>query len=166
MAGSGVWWIRYRVNGILRREKVGRKGDAIDLYHTRKAGIRAGVKLPNNLRSTGVKFRVLAEAILTYSDAHHKDRRNIISRLKRIQQDFDDRVAEEIKPQEIDTWLTANTMAPATSNRHEILSGTSRSGTASLPDCFLTERPTHFPAHFLHTCRRTASRHAPEVGPG
>jgi len=118
VAGSGVWWIRYRVDGKLRREKVGRKGDAIDLYHTRKAGIRAGVKLPDNLRSTGVKFRVLAEAILTYSDAHHKDRRNIVSRLKRIQRDFDDRVAEEIKPQEIDAWLTANTKTPATSNRY------------------------------------------------
>jgi integrase len=64
---------------------------------------------------------VLAEAILTYSDAHHKDRRNIISRLKRIQEDFDGRVAEEIKPQEIDAWLTANTKTAATSNRYRAL---------------------------------------------
>jgi hypothetical protein len=28
-SGSGVWWIRYRgVDGVLRREKVGRKSDA------------------------------------------------------------------------------------------------------------------------------------------
>ena len=84
VAGSGVWWIRYRVDGKLRREKVGRRGDANDLYHTRKAGIRAWVKLPDDLRSTGVKFKELAEATLSYSDAHHTDRRNIISRLKRI----------------------------------------------------------------------------------
>ena len=30
--GSNVWWIRYRVNGVLKREKVGRRSDAIALY--------------------------------------------------------------------------------------------------------------------------------------
>ena len=30
--GSGIWWIRYRVEGKLKRKKVGRKGDAIALY--------------------------------------------------------------------------------------------------------------------------------------
>ena len=44
--GSNVWWIRYRVGGVLKREKVGRKGDAIDLYRKRKADYRAGIKLP------------------------------------------------------------------------------------------------------------------------
>jgi hypothetical protein len=67
--GSGVWWIRYRVDGRLKREKVGRKGDAIDLYQKRKADIRAGVKLPDNMKSAGVKFKSLADAILTYSKA-------------------------------------------------------------------------------------------------
>jgi hypothetical protein len=35
--GSGVWWIRYRDQGKLHREKVGRRQDAIDLYKLRKA---------------------------------------------------------------------------------------------------------------------------------
>ena len=26
--GSGVWWIRYSIEGVERREKVGRRGDA------------------------------------------------------------------------------------------------------------------------------------------
>jgi len=30
--GSGVWCIRYRAEGKLKREKVGRRSDAIDLY--------------------------------------------------------------------------------------------------------------------------------------
>lgn len=30
-------------------------------------------------------------------------------------------MAEEIKPQEIDAWLTANTKTPATSNRYRAL---------------------------------------------
>lgn len=34
--GSGVWWINFYVDGVQRREKVGRKSDAIDLYRTRK----------------------------------------------------------------------------------------------------------------------------------
>jgi hypothetical protein len=30
--GSGIWWVRYKIDGIERREKVGRRGDAIRLY--------------------------------------------------------------------------------------------------------------------------------------
>ena len=59
--GSGVWWIRYRAEGKLKREKVGRRSDAIDLYRQRKSDIRAGVKLPANLRTKGIKFSEIAE---------------------------------------------------------------------------------------------------------
>ena len=44
--GSGVWWIRYRAEGILKREKVGSKQNAIDLLRKRKNDIRAGIKMP------------------------------------------------------------------------------------------------------------------------
>ena len=40
VSGSGVWWIRYRVAGQLKREKVGRKSDAADLYRQRKSELR------------------------------------------------------------------------------------------------------------------------------
>ena len=44
--GSNVWWIRYRdASGKLRREKVGRKGDAIDLLNKRRNDRRVGVKM-------------------------------------------------------------------------------------------------------------------------
>jgi site-specific recombinase XerD len=119
--GSGVWWIRYRVDGKLKREKVGRKSDAIALYQKRKADSRAGVKLPTNLRSAGVRFKELADAILTYSAAHHRDTRSVQSRLSRILPDFGERVAESILPQEIDGWLSANTKTPATANRYRTL---------------------------------------------
>ena len=56
-AGSGVWWIRYRNQGQLDREKVSRRQDAIDLYKLRKAEILRGRKLPQNLRRADVKFR-------------------------------------------------------------------------------------------------------------
>lgn len=44
--GSGIWWINFYVNGVQRREKVGRRSDAIDLYRIRKADARRGIKLP------------------------------------------------------------------------------------------------------------------------
>jgi len=44
--GSEIWWIRYYIDGRERREKVGRKKDASDLYKIRKADALRGVKLP------------------------------------------------------------------------------------------------------------------------
>ena len=70
---SGVWWIRYRDQGQLHREKVGRRQDAIDLYKLRKAEILRGRKLPQNVRRAEVKFKDLAEAALQYSENHHGD---------------------------------------------------------------------------------------------
>jgi hypothetical protein len=119
--GSGIWWIRYRVNGVLKREKVGRKSDAIARYQRRKSELRAGVKLPENLRLGSVRFRSLADEILKFSERHHRDRRNIESRLKRILPDFSDRLAEQIKPSDIDSWLASNTSTPATANRYRAL---------------------------------------------
>ncbi len=52
--GTGIWWIRYHVDGKPRREKVGRRSDAIALYQRRKADTRAGVKLVENLRKRPV----------------------------------------------------------------------------------------------------------------
>ncbi len=39
--GSGVWLIRYRAAGKLKREKIGRRSDAIALYQQRKSELRA-----------------------------------------------------------------------------------------------------------------------------
>jgi integrase len=120
--GSNVWWIRYRdASGKLRREKVGRKGDAIDLLNKRRNDRRVGVKMPDNLRNAGIRFGMLADDIETYSKAHHRDQKHIVSRLKRIRPDFGERVADSITPQEIDAWLTNNTKKPATSNRYRAL---------------------------------------------
>jgi len=41
VSGSNVWWVRYRdAGGKLRREKVGRKSDAIDLFRNSASGLR------------------------------------------------------------------------------------------------------------------------------
>ncbi len=119
--GSGIWWVRYRENGVLHREKVGRKSDAIALYQQRKASIRAGAKLPANMRLASVRFQSLADDILLFSQNHHRDQRNIASRLKRILPDFGIRLADQIKPADIDGWIAANTSTPATANRYRAL---------------------------------------------
>jgi site-specific recombinase XerD len=119
--GSGIWWIRYRKNGILHREKVGRKSDAAALYQKRKSEIRAGAKLPENMRNASVRFGALAEDIQRFSEKHHRDQRNIESRLRRILPDFAQRLADQIKPEEIDAWLARNTKTPATANRYRAL---------------------------------------------
>jgi len=48
--GSGIWWIRYYINGRERREKVGRRSNAIKLYKIRKTDALRGVKLPTNMK--------------------------------------------------------------------------------------------------------------------
>jgi integrase len=118
VSGSGIWWIRYRENGVLHREKVGRKSDAIALYQKRKSEIRAGAKLPENMRRASIRFGQLADDIRRYSEKHHRDQSHITSRLKRILPDFANRLADQIKPEEIDAWIARNTETPATANRY------------------------------------------------
>jgi integrase len=120
--GSGVWWIRYRAEGKLKREKVGRKSDAIDLYHQRKAEVRAGVKLPPNLRSRGVKFEEIAkEAEEWYVSHGKKDLRTVKLRMKRLVKDFGTQPADKISPAQIDQWLSKQAWTPATCNRYKAL---------------------------------------------
>lgn len=119
---SDVWWVRYRDrSGKLHREKVGRKSDAIALLNKRRNEIRIGVKLPDNRRNDGVRFSALADAIEIFSEAHHRDKRSVLTRLRKIRPDFDLRIADTIRPEEIDAWLSANTSTPATSNRYRAL---------------------------------------------
>ena len=116
--GSGIWWISYQRNGVRKREKVGRKSDALNLYRVRKTELLSGKKLPANLKHSAVNFGALAAAIQTYSETHHKDSRNVTQRLARIVTSFGRRPGDEIEPAEIDSWLTANCKTPATANRY------------------------------------------------
>jgi hypothetical protein len=49
------------VKGVFKQEKSRRKSDAIALYQKRNSELRAGVKLPDNLRLGSVRFRSLAD---------------------------------------------------------------------------------------------------------
>jgi site-specific recombinase XerD len=77
--------------------------------------------MADNLRNAGIKFKELADHIEEYSRSHHRDQRNILSRLAAVRQDFDDRAADRIKPADIHSWLTIHTKTSATSNRYRAL---------------------------------------------
>ncbi len=122
--GSDIWWIRFKVDGVEHREKVGRRGDAIKLYKIRKADILRGAKMPANMRHKGVKFSELAqEAIDWYINHERRDVRNFKGRMKFIVEAFGDRIADEIKPSDIDSWISAHEWSPATKNRYKNVFG-------------------------------------------
>jgi integrase len=122
--GSDIWWIRYYIDGRERREKVGRRGDAIKLYKVRRTDALRGVKLPTNMKHKGVRFRVIAqEAVDWYINHDRKDVRNFRGRMKFILDAFGDRVADEIKPSEIDAWIGSHKWSPATKNRYKNVFG-------------------------------------------
>jgi hypothetical protein len=122
--GSNIWWIRFKVAGVEHREKVGRRGDAIKLYKIRKADILRGVKMPANMKDKGIRFSVLAqEAIDWYVNHDRKDVRNFKGRMKFILEAFADRVADEIKPSDIDLWISSHKWSAATKNRYKNVFG-------------------------------------------
>ena len=103
---------------------MGRRGDAIKLYKDRKTDALCGAKLPNNMKHKGLRFKVIAqEAIDWYINHNRKDVRNFKGRMKYILEAFGDRVADEMKPSEIDTWLGAHEWSPATKNRYKNVFG-------------------------------------------
>ena len=121
--GSDIWWIRFKVAGVEHREKVGRRGDAIKLYKIRKADILRGVKMPANMKDKGIKFSVLAQEAIDWSVNHdRRDVRNFKGRMKFILEAFADRVADEIKPSDIDTWISSHKWSAATKNRYKMSS--------------------------------------------
>jgi site-specific recombinase XerD len=138
--GSGIWWIRYKVQGVTHREKVGRRGDAVDLYKLRKADIIRGAKLPANMKNKGVKFQVIGKQALDWYIEHgRKDVKNFRIRMNIILKDFGERVADEIKPSEIDDWLKKHDWSPATKNRYKNVFG--RTFKNALADGKVTSNP-------------------------
>src|SRR5580698_1604485 len=119
--GSGVWWVRFTEDGKIRREKVGRRSDAIALYQKRKSEIRAGIKLPNNLRERSITISELGEeAKQWYKDHGKRDLRTFKGRMDLIIRELGSRAADTVKPKEIDDWLSSHPRwSPATKNRYK-----------------------------------------------
>jgi integrase len=116
--GSGIWWILYYVDGKRRREKVGRKSDAIKLYQSRKADALAGRKLPELRGSRVLTLSELIDDALEFV-ADHKDKRNYLSKGEIVRVALGSRPAADVTPQELERWLRAHCKTPATSNRYK-----------------------------------------------
>ena len=123
-AGSRCWWIQYYdASGRRRREKAGRRGDAIDLLAKRKTEKLQGIKLPENLRHKGLTFAKLIDAAIEHSKAENGSATTAELQRKYdiIRPIFGTRGAKDIQKADIVRWLTEQAeereWAPATRNR-------------------------------------------------
>lgn len=120
--GSEVWWIQYfDAEGNRRREKVGRKSDAISLYQKRKADIRAGIKLPENLRQRGETVGAIIEDAEKWYKSHRiRSVRTAITHLEAAKEHFGAMPASSLKPSDVDKWLISHDdWTDATRNRYK-----------------------------------------------
>lgn len=118
--GSGIWWVRYADGtGRIRREKIGTKSAAIILYQKRKLAVLQGEKLPENLKAKAVRFTVLADDALAYSEGHKRSYRDDKCRMAFVREEFGNYPAEQITPQHIESWLDSEEdWSIATRNRY------------------------------------------------
>ncbi len=113
-----MWWINFYVDRKQRREKVGRKPDAIDLYRERKADARRGRKLPPARNSKAVTVSALIDDALEFTK-HHKDARSYRSKAEIVRKALGSRSAGDITPQELPRWLDQHCRSAATFNRYK-----------------------------------------------
>ncbi len=116
--GSGVWWINYYVNGKQRREKAGRRSDALALYQKRKADSRRKLKLPELVPGNVVTFGHLSTMAVEHAKTHLRTSRDYVTRDEILREEFGSRRADSITPQEIDQYLSKHCKTNATANRY------------------------------------------------
>lgn len=117
--GSGIWWIHYiDAEGKRRREKVGRKTDAIRLYHQRKADALAGRKLGKPLRQRDRTFQEFADNAIEYAKKHKANPTDDEQKIGILVQEFGDRPASSLTQQELAAFLESRNTSPATFNRY------------------------------------------------
>ena len=121
--GSGIWWIRWTDSaGNKRREKVGRRSDAITLLAKRKTEKLRQSKLPETIDNATL-FSELLDDALEHSQATNGERstRELELKINRLRPDWGDRRATEITKQEIVRWLQSEAVkrdwTVATANR-------------------------------------------------
>lgn len=133
--GSGVWYVRYRLDGHLVRKRIGHK-DAAVTYLEKVRYIRSSGEgsVPETAKQTarttaelkaeisGVTVGHLCDALLKHiqnpKQAHrYKDQANPPRRLGQIKKQFGNRIASGVKAHEIADWLESMSTAPATRNR-------------------------------------------------
>jgi integrase len=121
VSGSDVWWIQYfDADGRRRREKAGRRGDAIDLLAKRRAERLQGIKLPEKIRARRVQFSELIKDCETYVKANNQASKYDVYRLGRLKEQFGNRPAE-IPIEDLRKWMSDQDWKSATFNRYKSL---------------------------------------------
>jgi integrase len=115
--GSGVWWINFYTNGVQRREKAGRRSDAISLYQKRKAEALVDRKLPELKRGNLVTLNELMADAVEYAKTHLRTSRDYVGRQKQAA-DLSKLTASEVTPQMLDRWIAKHCKTHATANRY------------------------------------------------
>jgi len=117
--GSGVWWIiYYDAERKRRREKIGRKSDAIAAYTQRKAAAIAGKKIERPIRERELTFKEFAENALAYSGEHKASGNDDPTKIAILVTEFGDRPASSLTQQELAKFLDSRGRSPATFNRY------------------------------------------------
>jgi integrase len=136
--GSGIWYIRYRLDGKLVRKCIGTKQQAIDhlnkVRFIRRSGEGIVAKSAKQLTRSKIELAAFGESNILVSQladeylAHLQDednpdppldQENPPQRLDAIKEKFGDRVAALLKPYEISDWLKSLGLAAATLNRYK-----------------------------------------------
>jgi site-specific recombinase XerD len=105
---SGIWWVRYAdANGRERREKAGRRADAIALYAKRRTEVLQRKKLPERFRAKATTFRTLCADALEHCEAENTAKSTYELKLKvsELLDEFGDMNAEDITKQAVVRWL-------------------------------------------------------------
>ena len=119
ISGSGIWWICYfDAAGQKRREKVGRKSAAIDLYRKRKTEVLEGKKLPQRLRARAVSFSEIAEDAVEYCKANNQGHRFDAYRIGRLKQEFG-HFSAEVPIEDLRRWFNEQEWEAGTYNRYK-----------------------------------------------
>lgn len=117
--GSGIWWIRYAdSHGRIRREKVGNKAAAIQLYQKRKTQVLQGAKLPESFRARKISFTEIADDALAYCAANNRGSKFDAYRIGRLKSEFGNYQAE-IPIEDIRRWFSEQNWEAGTQNRYK-----------------------------------------------
>src|SRR5271166_1668417 len=117
--GSGIWWIQFfDTDGRRRREKAGRKSDAITLYQKRKTQVLQDQKLPEKLRARRVQFLELCRDAESYVKANNQGQQFDVYRIGRLKEQFGNRPAE-IPIEDLRAWFDSQDWKAGTFNRYK-----------------------------------------------
>ena len=127
--GSGIWYVRYRVNGRLVRKSIGKKKDAVSYHRKIKTLMEQGEGfVPLTAKQHGRTDTEIAKArtgIVLVSElcddllnaiqgdpVKYKDQKNPPARIAAIRKAFGERPAATVRASDVKAWLNSLAVKP------------------------------------------------------